>query len=394
MSHGCLLRKPIPSLGMRVSIAGLACLAACAPPGPGTRILSSTAPRLREQVWHVEWRVQVRPDVTEEPPVRAQLWRWRPEETAVPLVVEPEHEIVVGSTSGVLRAYDLEGRPRWRYAAGGPIEQQPAYARDEIFVASADGSVHALVARTGHELWSRVIGEQPATPPVVSGGIVYLATHQTSVFALDAGTGASRWHYRREQEREFTLRTVAAPVPSGGFVYTGFSDGTTVALRADTGEVVWQRASGPGDQFIDAGATPQLAGGRVYVATYRDGVFALDAKSGDLVWRKPMPGATGLLLRDGLLFVGAVGKVVALAPGDGSLLWERGLGDRSPGPLRLTGTILVVPASDALVFLNDRTGERLGEGFNPGRGVDAPAAIEGRNLYVLSNAGWLYALSL
>jgi outer membrane protein assembly factor BamB len=214
------------------------------------------------------------------------------------------------------------------------------------------------------------------------------------VFALDAMSGARRWHYRREQLRPFTLRNVAAPHPAGDLVFTGFSDGTTLALKATDGSVVWQRTAGPGDQFVDADASPQIAGSRVYVASFRDGIYSVERTRGDLVWHKPFPGATGLLLQDGILFATAIGKVAAFSPGDGTLLWEMGLGDRTPGVLRVAGPVLMVPTTDSLLFLDDHSGARLGAAFSPGRGVDAAPAAAGREVYVLSNAGWLYALGL
>ena len=172
------------------------------------------------------------------------------------------------------------------------------------------------------------------------------------------------------------------------------SDGTTLALKATDGSVVWQRTAGPGDQFVDADASPQIAGSRVYVASFRDGIYSVERTRGDLVWHKPFPGATGLLLQDGILFATAIGKVAAFSPGDGTLLWEMGLGDRTPGVLRVAGPVLMVPTTDSLLFLDDHSGARLGAAFSPGRGVDAAPAAAGREVYVLSNAGWLYALGL
>ncbi len=384
------MRARLPSAGLWL------CAVACAPPAADFHILSSEQTIEHRTVYRIDWRSQVRPEFDQEPPLDARLLRWAPQESAAPIVVPQEDEIVAGSSAGKLVAMGFDGKPRWTYAAHGPILQAATFSDGKIYAASADGGLHALEAATGHELWSHDLGEEPATPPVVAGGVVYVATHQASVFAVDAGTGQRRWHYRRERDpsRDFTLRTVATPTVAGGLVFTGFSDGTTVALGADGGTVVWQRASGPGDQFVDAGATPQVVGQEVFVANYRDGILALAAKDGELIWRKPFKGATGLLLRDGILFAAGVGKVAAFAPADGSLIWEKGLGDRTPGLLRVADAVLVVPATDALDFLDERTGLRLGDGFSPGWGVDAPVAVAGREIYVLSNAGWLYALGL
>ncbi len=375
--------------GLSLALAG-----ACAPPPPGVALLTSEHAVERRTLFSVDWRRQVRSDVEAEPPLNADLLRWAPQETAAPIVVPVEQEIVVGSTAGELRAFSFDGQPLWSAATRGPITSPATYADGRLYAAAGGGSIYAFDAVSGRQLWSHDLGEEPATAPVVAGGAIYVATHQGSVFSLDASTGARKWHYRRQRQHAFTLRTVAAPRPAGNLVFTGFSDGEIVALAAANGEVAWQKPSGPGDQFVDADATPQILGDRVYVASFDDGLSALERRDGTLVWHVPFRGVTGLVLGNGILFVTALGKIAAFAPSDGKLLWEKGLGDRSPESPRVAGELLAVPTTAELLLLDQRTGTQLGGGFSPGRGVDAPPAVAGRELYVLSNAGWLYALGL
>ncbi|HUB09018.1 MAG TPA: PQQ-binding-like beta-propeller repeat protein [Myxococcales bacterium] len=373
---------------------GLALALACAPPPPDVALLTSERAVERRTLYTIDWRAQVRSDLAPEPPLNVDLLRWAPQETASPTVIPIEQEVVVGSTAGVLHAFSLDGQPLWEARTVGAITTSATYAEGRVYVAAGGGSVYAFDAASGRQLWSHDLGEEPATPPVVSAGAIYVATHQASVFAIDAATGERKWHYRRERERPFTLRTVAAPRPAGDVVYTGFSDGEIVALSVKSGDVVWQKSSGPGDQFVDADATPQLLGSHVYVASFAEGVSALDEKDGGLAWHVSFRGVTGLLLGNGILFATAIGKVAAFAPTDGSLLWEKGLGERSPGPPRLAGSVLAVPTTEEILLLDQHSGTQLGQGFSPGRGVDAPPAFAGRELYVLSNAGWLYALGI
>ncbi|MHB8420247.1 MAG: outer membrane protein assembly factor BamB family protein [Myxococcales bacterium] len=378
----------------RTTVAVLGLAAACAPPPPSLTLLASERPAEHRSLFVIDWRRQVRSDTDEEPPLNAQMLRWAPQETAAPTVIPMEQEVVVGSTKGTLLAFSLAGKPLWRAEIDGPITSAPSYSAGRIYVDSANGTVDAIEPATGRRMWRHDLGEEAATAPVESGGAVYVATHQSSVYALDAATGERRWHYLRERQRPFTLRTVAAPRPAGDLVFAGFSDGEIVALAAKDGAVLWQKPSGPGDQFVDADATPQLQGGRVYVASFTEGLSALERKDGELAWHVPFRGVTGLLLANGVLFATALGKVAAFAPSDGTLLWEKGVGDRAPGSPRAAGSILVVPTTEELFFFDQRAGTLLGDGFNPGRGVDAPPAVAGRELYVLSNAGWLYALGL
>jgi outer membrane protein assembly factor BamB len=54
---------------------------------------------------------------------------------------------------------------------------------------------------------------------------------------------------------------------------------------------------------------------------------------------------------------------------------------------------LTVPTGGELLFVDMASGKRLLE-WDPGRGVTAPATANNGSLYVLSNAGVLYALEV
>jgi hypothetical protein len=104
--------------------------------------------------------------------------------------------------------------------------------------------------------------------------------------------------------------------------------------------------------------------------------------------------ATTLVLYQGQVFAGAVGRLISVAASDGHVIWNRGTGDVTAHSLQIINGMLVVPTSGPLLFLDPRTGLPLGRSFNPGRGMTAAPAGAGRHLYALSNAGWLYGLKL
>ncbi|MHB1843239.1 MAG: outer membrane protein assembly factor BamB family protein [Deltaproteobacteria bacterium] len=379
-----------------IGLIGVACLAglACAPPPSGLALVSSQPERRVRRIYRIDWRKQLASMQEEEPPARLGLLRWNPLETAGPLVVSDAQEVVAASGNGKLAAFSFEGKPYWRFDAGGAINVSPVRDGGKLFIASDAGRLFCLEAATGSELWRTQIGESASAPLAVADGTVFVPTEESSLFAFDEATGKRRWHYRRELSGQFSLRTRSAPKVAGNVIYQGFPDGTLVALGTQNGAVLWQRAGSASGQTLDADSGAQEAGGRVYVASYQDGILALDARDGTVKWRRPLNGATGLMLTDGLLFATAVGQLAALAPGDGSIIWQKGFGQRTPRDFTRLGNLLAVPTSDALVFLDDRTGSLLGAPFNPGHGVDAPPAAHGRQLFVTSNEGWLYALEL
>ncbi|MCB1126989.1 MAG: PQQ-binding-like beta-propeller repeat protein, partial [Verrucomicrobiae bacterium] len=121
----------------------------------------------------------------------------------------------VGGSDGSVQALDVRsGKLAWRVLTGGAVNYPPTLAGGRAYVGSGDGSVYCLEAKTGRELWrfrvapaERVIpvyGSLRSTWPVGSGvlvedGVAYAAAgivnyDGTHVVALDAETGALKWH--------------------------------------------------------------------------------------------------------------------------------------------------------------------------------------------------------
>ena len=302
------------------------------------------------------------------------------------------NEILAGGSNGRLYAFSLNGKLRWHFEVLGQLRVQPGSADGRIFVGSSNGGLYALDAENGKLLWRYDTGEELGSVPVVVGGTVLVASHLDTLFAIDTATGKWLWQYRRNQTKEFTIRGVATPVIAGGLIVDGFADGAVVALKADNGALVWQHIPGGDDAFPDANASPQTDGQRVFVSSYQDGILALSLQKGEILWRHAFPSATGLLL-DHNLYATGVGKVAAFSPFDGTKLWEKGIGKLSPTGLSALPGLLMVPTDGPIYFLDGSTGRLAGQTFNPGRGVSAAPGIYGNEIYVLSNAGWLYAMS-
>jgi outer membrane protein assembly factor BamB len=379
-------------------LLGILALIGCGAPPAGVRLLSREPVRPEGQVFHVEWRTFVDADAANVAPVGLEMLRWASEESSGPtLVGAPDEEVVVGSTDGAVTAFSTQGKRLWTFQTGGPITSRLTNQDGRVYVGSADGLLYALDAANGQQLWVYDTGEELGSAPIPSGDAILVASRHDTVFCVEAATGKWRWHYRRTNSRQFTIRGVAAPRPVGDLVVAGFSDGTIVALQRKDGSVKWQHALPAGEQFADADGDPQaesVESGRVFVASYTGGVAALSLESGSLIWRQPLPEATCLVLNGSRVFAGAVNRLVAVSSSDGHLLWDRATGDVSAHHMQVVNGMLVVPTAGPLLFLDPRTGKPLGHSFNPGRGMTGAPVANGRHMYALSNAGWLYGLKL
>jgi outer membrane protein assembly factor BamB len=149
------------------------------------------------------------------------LWQLGPQAATVPGLpritppVTAGGLVFVGGMDGIVRALDAAtNKTRWKARTGGAVRMPPTIWQGRAFVGSGDGWVYAFEATTGRLLWRfraapaerlmPVYGTLMSTWPVASqvlvdSGTAYVAAgianyDGTYLYALDARTGAVKWH--------------------------------------------------------------------------------------------------------------------------------------------------------------------------------------------------------
>ena len=193
---------------------------------------------------------------------------------------------------------------------GGPANYLPdapsgaALVDGIAYFGSASGTLAAIDAATGAQIWSAPIGSNNnASSPAVANGVVYLNGDGLSAF--NAKTGAPIW-----SSSILGGINTSSPAVVGGVVYSGGS--TVAAFNAKTGAVLWSVSPG-GPQSIP-GDSPAVAKGTVYIGTLVPGprgsstgtLYALNAHSGKTVWSAPVPSGitSSPAVANGVVYVG------------------------------------------------------------------------------------------
>ena len=138
-------------------------------------------------------------------------------------------------------------------------------------------------------------GGQEATPIVVDG-VMYFSSTWGQVYAVDAETGAQKWHYDPKVPKEIQVKACCGPVNRGvaywnGKVFVGALDGRLIALDAATGQQLWSTQTVDTESPYTITGAPRVVAGKVIIGNggaefaVRGYVTAYDVNTGEKAWR-------------------------------------------------------------------------------------------------------------
>lgn len=345
----------------------------------------------------VVWRKELTP---------ARRGNYRPIENAAAAIDLQHGRVYVGAASGSLHAYDLDGRPLYRFELHESIESEPALdpEHDELYVGTERGELYALTASSGKIRWRVETGAALRRRPVLYRDALYLITEEDVVESRARADGSVLWSYKRDRSDGFLVAGHAGlALTADGRILTAFSDGTVVALDALDGRPRWERPTAldvpevePGrPRYVDADATPALVGDFVYAASFGGGLYCLDQRNGSVIWRDAeWTGITSLAATDdgALLLVSADRGIARYEPSRRAAVWIKPNERGSFGVPELhEGLAMLGDSRGSLIALALDTGDELGR-VESGHGFVARPVGVGGHGFVLSNGGSLLAL--
>jgi outer membrane protein assembly factor BamB len=249
------------------------------------------------------------------------LWRY---ETLGPVQSEPlydgrEDSLYFGSNDGALYKINATtGSLHWRFSTGAEVARRVVLKDGLVYAVNANDTVIAINAKTGAMVWNQhrapalgmevagyagplvwrgmVFGELPTyldvdTTPVADviddQPVIYVASYEGGVFALNADTGARAWtnsvvrgasELYLWQQPAHPSRTGGPDVPARKLLIV--STGTTGlwAIEPDSGNEVWHRA-------VPAGGTSRAVPilGALMFSTTRQGLFLVSPLDGRVI---------------------------------------------------------------------------------------------------------------
>lgn len=332
-------------------------------------------------------------------PVR-QAWTARIGEVGFPLEVEVAGDaVVVASADGTVASLDARtGRDLWRTNIGTPIAAG----------VGSDGKLAAVVTRAndvvaiagGREVWRQKLAAQAFSSPFVAGGRVFVLAADRSVNAFDGQTGRKLWTQQRPSE-PLVLRQSGVMLAVGDTLVVGLA-GRLTGLNPLNGSIRWEapiaspRGINDVERLVDLVGTVSRTGNTVCARAFQASVGCVDAERGTLLWSKPANGAQGVDGDDSLVFgTEADGKVLAWRRSDGESAWNTDrLRYRSlTSPVVVGRSIAIGDSAGFIHMLSRADGSLMNRLTTDGSPVAAAPVLAANTLITVSRSGTVYGFA-
>ena len=304
--------------------------------------------------------------------------------------------VMVAGSDGSVAALDARtGADLWRMTVGAPIAA--GVGSDGKIAAVVTRSNDLVAVRDGRELWRQRLSAQAYTSPFVAGGRVFVLTADRSVNAFDGQTGIKLWTQQRPSE-PLVLRQSGVMLAVGDTLVAGLA-GRLAGLNPSNGSVRWEapiaspRGINDVERLVDLVGRVSREGDVVCARAFQASIGCVNATRGSLIWSKPANGSQGIHGDERLLYgTESDGVVTAWRRTDGERAWTtevlryRNL----TAPLVVGRSIAIGDFSGTVHLLSRENGAALNRLTTDGSAIAAAPALAGNTLVAVTRNGGVY----
>lgn len=332
------------------------------------------------------------------PMAARSVWTGRIDAVRFPLsvVVTPGVFTAVGGDGSVVAIEADTGRELWRGAIGAKIAA--GVGSDGRFAAAITTDGELVTLEAGRVLWRKPLSLSVTTAPLVAGERVFVLGVDRSVQAFDAQDGTRLWSVARPGD-PLSL--------SHGGVISAFKDtllagqGPRLAgLDPANGNVRWEVAIGAPrgtnevERLADLVHPVGRVGDVVCARSFQASVGCVNAERGALVWTRNVGGTDGVAVDEQLVIgADATDRITAWKTANGDVSWSNDkLLYRELGAPQNFGKAVVFGDSEGTVhFLSRENGSALLRLTTDGSPIAVAPAVAGSTLLVVTRSGGLFA---
>jgi len=304
--------------------------------------------------------------------------------------------VTLASADGVVAAVDARtGGDVWRTSLGTPLSAGVGSDGKWAAVVSVDNQLIAL--SDGREIWRKPLSAQAYTAPLVAGNRIFVLAADRSVSAFDAATGLRLWNQPRPGE-PLVLRQSGVLTAVGDTLVAGLS-GRMVGFNPDNGTVRWEaplaspRGTNDVERLVELVGRTSREGENVCARAFVSTVGCVNTVRGSVAWTQPANGTEGIHGDDTTIFgTESNGVVMAWRRTDGSRAWssDRLQYRRLTAPLLLGRSVAVGDDTGLVHLLSREDGAPLNRMATDGSGIAAAPVAAGDTLVVVTRNGGVY----
>jgi len=316
---------------------------------------------------------------------------------SMPLVADVRGLMVtLASADGVVAGIDARtGSDLWRVSLGEALAA--GVGTDGKWAAVVSRSNEVIVLEGGRELWRQRLASQIYTAPLVAGARVFVLGADRSVAAFDAKSGQRLWSQTRPGE-PLVLRQPGVLTAVGDTLVAGLS-GRLVGMNPDNGIVRWEaplaspRGTNDVERLVELVAPISRMDNSVCVRAFQAAVGCVNAARGQVEWVQKANGGQGIHGNETAIFgTESNGVVVAWRRADGTRLWssERLQHRKLTAPLLLGRSVVIGDDTGLVHLLSREDGAPLNRLQTDGSGIAATPVVAADTLVVVTRNGNVY----
>jgi outer membrane protein assembly factor BamB len=326
-----------------------------------------------------------------------QAWSAKIGEVSFPADIKVVgNTVTLASSDGTVVAIDARtGGDIWRSNVGAQIAA--GAGSDGRFTAVVTRNNELVTLDAGREVWRQTLPALSFTAPLVAGARVFVLTADRSVTAFDAQSGRKIWTQVRAGE-PLVLRQAGVLLAVGDTLVVGLS-GRLVGMNPQNGTSRWEvpigvsRGTNDVERLVDLVSKVSREGDTVCVRAFQAAVGCVNAATGNLIWTRPASGYEGLHGNEKFVYgTEGDGKVVAWNRETGERAWEserlkfRGL----TAPLAVGRSVAIGDSTGLVHLLSRDDGSTLNRVTTDGTAIVAAPVLAGESLVVLTRSGGVF----
>jgi outer membrane protein assembly factor BamB len=312
-------------------------------------------------------------------------------------VVSRGGQFIAAGTDGTVLALDAEtGAEVWRAQAGAPLTA--GVGSDGRFTSVVTRDNEVVTMEGAQVRWKQRIPARAVTPPLVAGERVFVLAVDRTVHAFDALDGRRLWTFQRPGDA-LTLAQAGVLMAARNQLMVGQS-GRLVALDALRGTIAWDlplanpRGSNEVERLADLVGPALRRGDRVCARAFQNAVGCVDLARPAVLWTRNNAGSSALGGNDDLVVgADASDRITAWSLAGGQVAWTnermlyRGLG----GPLAIGPSVVFGDSEGQVHFLSLADGTLQLRLPTDGKPIVGTPVLSGNTLLVATRSGGLFA---